>query len=231
MTHRLDTLSERETPEGVVLRLRVAGPWARGLALALDQVVRSVALSFLAGPLALVGDAGTGLLMLCAFLLEWLYPVAFELGFGGRTLGKAALGLVVVMEDGTPVSASASLLRNLLRFADLLPMGYLVGLISMTVDPSFRRLGDLAAGTVVVHQPARRAVPTLPEAAPVAVPVALRPEEQRAIVDFAARSAGWSAERRAELAAILEPLAGGPAGEAVRRLFGMARWLQGECGG
>lgn len=231
MMPRLDTLSERETPEGVVLRLRVAGPWARGLALALDQFIRAMALSILAGPLALAGEAGAGLLLLCAFLLEWLYPVAFELGFRGRTPGKAALGLAVVMADGTPVSLSASLLRNLLRFADLLPMGYLVGLLSMTVDPSFRRLGDLAAGTVVVHQPARRTAPTLPEAAPIAVPVALWPEEQRAIVDFAARSAGWSAERQAELAAILAPLAGGPPVQAVRRLFGMARWLQGERGG
>lgn len=231
MTPRLDTLRERETPEGVVLRLRVAGPWARGLALALDQFVRAAALSLLAGPLALAGDAGAGLLLLSAFLLEWLYPVVFELGFHGRTPGKAALGLAVVMADGTPVSAPASLLRNLLRFADLLPMGYLVGLVSVTVDPSFRRLGDLAAGTVVIHRPPRRAAPRLPEATPVAVPVPLWPEEQRAIVDFAARSAGWSAERQAELAAILEPLAGGPPVPAVRRLFGMARWLQGERGG
>ncbi len=227
---RLDTVRQIETPEGVVLELRVAGPWTRGLALAIDQVVRSMVLSVAAGPLAFLGEAGMGMLLLLAFLMEWLYPVVFELRFGGATPGKTAMGLAVVMADGTPVTPAASLLRNLLRFADLLPMGFLLGLLTMSFDRSFRRLGDLAAGTVVVHRERLRPVGALPEARPLAVPAALLPEEQRAIIAFATRTSTWSPERAQELASTVPTLAGSPPGEAVRRLHGMARWLQGDRG-
>lgn len=225
---RLDTLRPIETPEGVLLELRVAGPWSRGLALAIDQMIRTTVLGFASAPLMFLGDAGVGLFLLLAFAMEWLYPVFFELRAGGVTPGKTAMGLAVVMADGTPVTPAASLLRNLLRFADLLPMGFLLGLLTMTFDRSFRRLGDLAAGTVVVHRERRRPVGRLPEARPVAVPTALLPEEQRAIVAFAHRTPTWSTERAEELAATVPQLAGSPPSEGVRRLHGMARWLQGE---
>lgn len=225
---RLDTVRHLETPEGVVLELPVAGPLPRALAWALDLALRMVAYSVAGTVFGTLGDTGMGLLLLFAFLLEWFYPVFFELWRSGATPGKSSLGLAVVMGDGTPVTPAASMLRNLLRFADLLPMGYLVGLVSMFVDPGFRRLGDLAAGTVVVHRERSPQPAALPPAPPAPVPVALTADEQRAIVAFASRSSTWSDERQQELAEILTDLAGGPPPAAVRRLLGMARWLQGE---
>ncbi len=223
----LDTVVRLETPEGVVLELPVAGPLPRALAWVVDLTLRMVAYTMAATVFGALGDAGMGLLMVAVFLLEWLYPVIFEVKSDGVTPGKAALGLAVVMDDGTPVTPAASLIRNLLRAADLLPMGYAVGLLTMTVDPGFRRLGDMAAGTLVVHRERSRPPAALPPADPVAVPVALSAEEQRLLVEFAARSATWGQERSEELAELLQPLAGGPPPTAVARLRGMARWLQG----
>ena len=175
-----------------------------------------------------LGDAGAGLLLLAAFALEWLYPVLFEVLRKGQTPGKQLMGLAVEHDDGTPVGWSASALRNLLRVADFLPFAYLGGLVVATGDPSFRRLGDLAAGTVVVYRSKPRAAQALPEVPVLAPPVPLRPVEQRALLDFAERCQGWSAERRRELADQLEPLTGATGDEGVRRLIGMARWVRGE---
>lgn len=223
---RIDTVRHIETPEGVVLELPVAGLLPRALAYAIDLMIRYFAISILATCAGLLGELGTGLTLIAIFLAEWLYPVVFELR-RGATPGKAAMNLRVLMANGTPVTPAASLTRNLLRAADLLPFGYLVGVSAMLVDPSARRLGDLAAGTVVVHHRRTRAVPRLPPATPEPVPVALSPDEQRAIVDFAARSPTWSQERREELVEPLKTLVGEPTNIAVRRLLGMARWIHG----
>jgi len=91
-----------------------------------------------------------GALLLLMFALEWGYFVASETLMSGRSVGKRALGLRVVTLDGLPVSFGSSMLRNLLRAADFLPSGYAVGLLTMTLDPRFRRLGDWAANTMVI---------------------------------------------------------------------------------
>ena len=95
-------------------------------------------------------------LMFLAFLLvqlaaEWSYFVLFEMVSGGRSLGKMAAGLRVVCDGGLPITLRASALRNLLRIVDYLPTSYLVGLTSIVVSPEGKRLGDLAAGTLVVR--------------------------------------------------------------------------------
>ena len=211
------------------MALPVAGPVIRGLAWSIDQLVRTavyVALA-VAGNVT-GGDAAEGLLYIAIFATEWFYPVVFELWTDGATPGKKALGIAVVHADGTPVGASASLLRNLLRAADFLPFAYLVGFAAMVTDHSFRRLGDLAGGTVVIHRPRRRPLPPLPVAAPLAPAVRLSLEEQRAIIAFAERSPGWTADRQRELADLAAPLLEGPADERVAKLHGMARWLLGR---
>uniref|UniRef100_UPI0025F2F3AC RDD family protein n=1 Tax=uncultured Thiodictyon sp. TaxID=1846217 RepID=UPI0025F2F3AC len=145
----LDTIRLNETPEGVDLGLRVAGPAPRALALAADGAIRLVILLALS-PLAALSGLGLGLSLIAVFLLEWLYPVTFEV-LSGATPGKRAMGLMVVHDDGTPVGLPASLIRNLLRVVDFFPLFYGVGLVCTLVDRDFRRLGDLAAGTLVVH--------------------------------------------------------------------------------
>jgi uncharacterized RDD family membrane protein YckC len=85
------------------------------------------------------------------FLLQWGYFVASELLMQGRSLGKAMIGLRVVRDGGLPVTLRESLLRNLLRMVDMLPSQYFVGLVSMVLSKDVRRLGDFAAGTIVIR--------------------------------------------------------------------------------
>lgn len=228
MREALDTVRRLETPEGVVLELPLAGPLVRGLAFAVDVLLRSTTYGFVLAPLAVLGQLGEGITLILLFVSEWFYPVFFEVLWSGQTPGKALFGLAVVEDNGTPVSWSSSILRNLLRFADFLPMAYLAGVASMIWQPNFKRLGDLAAGTVVVHRRRRRHSAALPESEVIAVPFALTVEEQRSLIDFASRSPRWSASRTEELASLLSPHVGGPPSVTVQRLHGMARWLRGE---
>ncbi|MCD1638978.1 RDD family protein [Stutzerimonas frequens] len=223
----LDNRLRVETPEGVDLLLRPAGLVPRALAFAVDLAIRGAILLALFISLGLLGKFGMGLGALLLFLVQWWYMVLFEVLNQGRTPGKHWLGLRVVHDDGTPVGWASSLTRNLLRFVDLLPFGYFLGALSCLGHPAFKRLGDIAAGTLVVYQekPAER--PALAPAEPVAPPVGLSLDEQRALISFAERQASLSPDRRRELAAILaEPLAT-TAEDAERTIQGIARALMG----
>ena len=137
------------------------------------------------------------------FALEWLYPTAFEVWFGGATPGKRSLGLIVLHDDGTPVRLPASLTRNLLRAVDFMPLLYGFGLVSMLLSRDFKRLGDIAAGTVVVYREAAVQHAAVPHAPPVPPPLPLPLAEQRAVLDLATRSGSLTAERAEELAALV----------------------------
>lgn len=217
----IDNLSSFETPEGVVLAIRPAGPVARGLAWALDALIRYVALFVLLFLLSLLGHSGIGLFLLAFFLLEWFYPVIFE-AIQGATPGKKALGLTVVHDDGTPVNWSGALVRNLLRTVDVLPGCYGFGLISMLIHPRFKRIGDLAAGTLVVYAPKPQRRHRLPDAEPIWPEFSLTVDEQRAIIDFAERSGELSRGRQQELAAYLSTL---PAEQARALILSYAQGL------
>ena len=205
----IDTIHAVQTPEGVDLALRVAGPVPRALAWGVDTFLQGgIALGLQIG-LGSFAGFGLGLYLIGLFALIWFYPVLFEVRAHGQTPGKRLLGLRVVQENGTPVGWSASVLRNFLLVADFLPLLYLAGLVSMVSDASFRRLGDLAAGTLVIYaeSPHLQATP-VPDVAPVAPRFALTLEEQAAVVAFAERASSLSAERAAELARIPRTLAG-----------------------
>ncbi len=223
----LDTLSPVETPEGIELGLHLAGPLPRMLAWMIDAIIRFAMLYALALGLSLLGAFGVGMLLIAVFLLEWLYPVAFELLMEGQTIGKRALGLRVLCDDATPVALSASVLRNLLRAVDFMPVFYGLGVTVMLSNRSFQRLGDLAAGTVVVYVERPRRRDTLPAAAPLAPPVALTAEEQQALIAFAERLRELSPERARELAALAGPLGIGRAPPTPERLVRFANWLAG----
>ncbi|HEX7732434.1 MAG TPA: RDD family protein, partial [Rhodanobacter sp.] len=147
----LDSVREIETPEGISLRLCPAGPLPRARAWMIDSLIRLVLLMLGMVPLSLLGTGGRGLAMLLMFALLWAYWVICELWLDGQSLGKRALGLRVVNLDGTPVTWLPSVTRNLLRVVDALPGVYGVGLASTLADPCARRLGDVVAGTMVVH--------------------------------------------------------------------------------
>lgn len=218
----IDTLRIFETPEGVDLELRLAGPAPRAAALAIDWAIRLV-LYLTLTPLMALSGLGIGLFLLALFLLEWFYPVFFELR-SGATPGKKAMGLVVVHDDGTPVGPSASVIRNLLRAVDFLPLLYGVGLVSMLIDRDFRRLGDLAAGTLVVYADRATGERHIPEQPPQAPDGHLDTELQQAILDLAERSPRLSRARCAELA-VLVIGDGERTEEAVDELLGLANWI------
>lgn len=224
----LDTRQSVATPEGVDLSLVPAGAVPRASAFAIDLLLRGVLLGAIALVLSMLGRFGTGLILLAAFLVEWFYPVAFEVLADGATPGKRALGLRVVEADGRPVGFAGSMIRNLLRTADFLPFLFGFGLLFMLFHPRFQRLGDLAAGTLVVWAPEAPQAPALPEAPPQAPACKLRLTEQKALIAYAERCPRLSPARQEELADILEPLTHARGATGVRRLQGMARWLAGE---
>lgn len=236
MAGLIDSSRALETPEGVVLELRLAGPSVRALAWAIDMAIRFAVYLGLGMLLPLLGGAGMGLWLITMFLVEWFYPVVFEVLARGQTVGKMALGIQVLCDDGTPVGWSASTVRNFLKFVDFLPVLYGAGLLSMLVQRDFKRLGDLAAGTLVVY--AERRVPRQlrPSAEPVAengesvalptLPLTL--EEQQALVAFADRRRELTAERAEELVDLLEPLTGITGPEAVNRVRRLASVYAGE---
>ena len=120
------------------------------------------------------GWFGAGVMFLAAFFLEWLFPAWCEARWNGATPGKRLLGLMVLNDDGSPVRWAAALTRNLLRAVDFLPFLYATGLAAMLVNRDFKRLGDLAAGTVVVYREGAHRRGADPAAAPLAPPAPLR---------------------------------------------------------
>jgi uncharacterized RDD family membrane protein YckC len=223
----VDTVRTIETPEGVELHLRPAGPVARLWAFLVDQVVVWAGLMFAGPALAFLGPLGLGLWFVLFFLAHWFYPVFFEVLGGGRTLGKRWLNLRVLMADGRPIGWGPSLLRNLLRFVDALPGAYTVGLVSILLTRDFQRVGDLVAGSVVVHDEARVQIPALPAAEPTPPPVPLSLEEQAALLAFAERSPRLTPARGEELADLLAPLTHAKGTAGLQAILGMARYLWG----
>ena len=223
----LDTRHQVETPEGIDLPLRPAGLMVRALAFAIDLGIRGVIMGVLFIALAFLGKLGMGLGSLLLFAISWWYMVLFEVLRQGRSPGKQWLGLRVVHDDGTPIGWSASLLRNLLRFVDLLPFGYFLGALSCLQHPTFKRLGDIAAGTLVVYSERPLSRPQLPDAEPRRSPVPLTLSEQRAVLGFAERQAELSPARVNELAALLAQPLHISAPKAVSELNGIARGLLG----
>lgn len=220
-----------ETPEGILLELRPAGLSARFYAFALDGVIRVAIIYAAAIGLLAFGGLGVAFWFILIFLLDWFYPVVFELTASGATPGKRVFGLRVVMDNGLPVTAAASVTRNLLRWADFLPFGYGFAIVTILLRGDCKRLGDIAAGTLVLHEP--RKVPRIAlDSVPPVVPVApLRPDDQAALVAFAARAPRLTSERLDELAALAAVVSGdagrsGP--EVTRRVLGVAQWALGR---
>jgi uncharacterized RDD family membrane protein YckC len=230
----LDTVVAAETPEGIVLELRPAGLSARFYAFLLDWFIRILiiyAAAILTVLMQALGGLGIGFWLLFVFMLEWFYPVVFELSRSGATPGKSIVGIKVVMDNGLPVTPAASFTRNLLRVADFLPFLFGAGVVSMLLRQDSKRLGDLAAATIVVHQPQRPPKLKLDDVAPVTPVVPLAPNDQAAIVALAARAPTLTAERLDELAALAAEVSGdgGKAGRNVtRRVLGVAQWAMGK---
>jgi uncharacterized RDD family membrane protein YckC len=239
---RIDTLQAIELAEGVEVRLRIAGPFLRGMALLIDLGVLAVVLIVAGILLALMGAAldmnmADGAASLIWFFAWWWFPVFFEASPWGATPGKRAMGLRVVQTSGAPITFAQALLRCFLRAADGMPflgagiagiptMGF--GLAACLATKRFQRLGDLAAGTVVIYDKVlpEPAVPAPPPMAAARPAMALRPEEVRAVVAFRERSGLWSEGRKAEIADHASEMTGGKGKVGVSRMMAIAHWLQ-----
>ena len=227
----LDTVVTAEAPEGIELVLRPAGIVARTYAFLIDALIRGTILMIAGIALGSMNRLGGALFLILLFLIEWLYPVLFELLPGSATPGKRAVGLKVLMDSGLPITPAASLVRNLLRTADFLPMLYGLGIVSMLLRPDFKRIGDLAAGTLVVHTNNMRLHGAIPEAAPRAPARTLSTHEQAVIVAWAGRATRLTPARFDELAELARPAVGRSShddGQATQRLLGVAQWLVGR---
>jgi len=224
----LDTEALHETPEGIALRLRAAGAAPRALAWLVDAGIRFGVFTVLATMLSFLGESGQGLLLILLFLLMWVYPIAFELLMDGQTPGKRVVGVRVVHANGTPVAFTASLIRNLMRTVDALPIGYAVGFFSCAIDPHARRLGDLVAGTIVIHVERAAHNATIPVVPGFVPALALPADEQAVVVAFAERAALLTEARQVELAALLPTLTRAQGALAVQRLLGYANQIIGR---
>jgi uncharacterized RDD family membrane protein YckC len=149
-----------ETPENVRFTYPAAGVGVRAIAYVIDLGIRllpvlaAMIILSLSGALLEVvkasGIARTALILL-VFGLQWGYYVLFETLWNGASPGKRAVGIRVVMDGGYPVTFTASAVRNLLRVFDALPYMYAFGIVAAFVSRKGKRLGDLAAGTIVVR--------------------------------------------------------------------------------
>jgi uncharacterized RDD family membrane protein YckC len=220
----LDTLLSYEVPEGVLLDYRLAGPVVRACAWAIDAAVRGVIYLVLVLAMSLLGGVGLALIGIGVFLIEWFYPVVFEMR-DGATPGKRAMGIYVIQDNGTPVTPSASVIRNFLRTADFLPLLYATGLLTMLVNRHFKRLGDLAAGTLVVYREQQKKRELLPQVDASKPPVELSESEQLTLLGFAERGEGLSLGRRQELAELLSEQTGKRGDAAVDLLYAYANWI------
>jgi uncharacterized RDD family membrane protein YckC len=173
---KIDCVVRVVTPENIEFEYLLAGPFQRLPAFLVDFFLRAAI--FLAAVMTgvLIGlplSGGLGVMMtavlglLSFFVLSWLYGTLMETHFNGRTVGKMLLGLRVISSDGRPINGSQAALRNLLRLSDFMPPlsltlfypdappadvipTFFVGLLTMTLTSRMQRLGDLAAGTMVV---------------------------------------------------------------------------------
>ena len=225
----LDTIYHVNTPEGVSLRLSPAGPVPRMYAWALDIVIRLAIYLILISFLAFFGKTGLGIFLILMFLLEWFYPVYYELLKNGQTPGKKTFGLYVTMENASPITPAASIIRNLLRFVDFFPLFYGFGFVSMLITRRFQRLGDLVANTVVLHKPLEYTQLDVQAVTPVTPSFSLNLGEQQALIRFQQRSPLLTAERAEELAQLTQPLIESKT-NGTANLLGIASWIMGNRG-
>jgi uncharacterized RDD family membrane protein YckC len=192
-----------ETPEHISVEFELAGIGSRFLAALMDSLLQLLLLLALALGVGQVvaltsGDESqmpliAGIVAVSSMLIIIVYYIAFEMTLGGQSPGKRLAKLVVVRDDGSPITFSESAIRNILRLVDILPIFYTVGMLSVFITGNCKRLGDIAAGTLVVkvrnlrQEDLGMAAPeaeTVAEAGPVSLPA--DPLVQRAALHLSA---------------------------------------------
>ncbi len=154
------------TPENIEVSYELAGIGSRFLAALIDHLLQLVILLAVWLVSGLVSQALSitrvfggsaplwvqAVLALMTFAILFGYFTTFEIMWAGRTPGKRAAGLRVVRDNGYPIDPFSSIVRNLVRLVDFFPPPYAAGLISIFVSQEYKRLGDFAAGTIVIKE-------------------------------------------------------------------------------
>ncbi|MBO7381431.1 MAG: RDD family protein [Neisseriaceae bacterium] len=230
--HFIDTISSVISPEAVEIELRPAGVWVRSRAFLLDFVIRIGlalgALFLMLWILPLTKGFSIGLYFIVIFIIYWLYPVLFEVFWHGQTPAKRVFGLRVVQDNGTPISFTQSLIRNLMRTADMLPMYYGLGMSVMLMHPQFKRLGDILSGSLVIYtdEPKIKINKQIFNGiTAIAPPIALTRNERLSLILFIERLPHLSVARQQELADELLRHSDIPANESIETLKSWAKFL------
>jgi len=151
-----------DTPELVSIEMPLAGIGSRFIALLIDYIIWSVAFFLLAMVGLLLSPAlkafnklsaqwAEAIFIFVIFLFNWGYFTLFEAFWNGRTPGKKMARIRVIQRSGRSIGLVESMARNLVRYVDQIPFFYAVGVITMFITRQHQRLGDLAAGTLVVR--------------------------------------------------------------------------------
>lgn len=217
MEHKIDIIA----PEKVTFSYEPAGLGSRFLAQLIDILIGAVFLtllllvyivlgSFLAADAPRVMLWITGFFLIIGFLAAWLYFILFEALMAGQTPGKRLAGIRVVDEAGRPPGFVAAVIRNLLRIADMLPMMYVAGMISILASKRNRRLGDMTAATLVIKDSPKNLRIDLPPAIDMQIPADVRlaarrlsPADYEQIRQFLVRRPNFTDESRHILSAKL----------------------------
>jgi len=232
------------TPEGVELRLQLAGLGSRFIAGGVDLVIMLILLGILAiitGPVAgLSGGVAGVVFVIGSFVILLFYPILFELLAGGQTPGKRMSHLRVLRDSGAPVDLPASAIRNLMRLVDGPLLLYLPSIVGIAVTKRNQRPGDIAAGTIVTReQPATKRPRKAPPPAPPG-PVepserwdtsAVTPQEVAAVRRFLERRASLERAARRELAVRLadglrSKVSSAPADLAPEQFLEELEWIK-----
>lgn len=186
----LDNSKTYITPEGTYLQLPLASVVTRARAWFVDFIIRVLLFLFVRYLTAPFGRLGDGIFLISIFLIEWLYPILFEMFYQGQTPGKKLMRIAVMHDDGSPISWRGSIIRNTLRFVDAFPFYYIPGILSMMLNSEFKRMGDLVAGTVVIYLPITTKIKKIDQEiryaklTPIAPDVELTPNEEDCIIRF-----------------------------------------------
>lgn len=154
-----------KTPEFVSLQFPLAGIGSRAAAFIIDQMILAAVyiVILIAFFLASKGMSSfsffyldqsfpIAMMIIAIFVIYWSYFFAFEFFSGGSTIGKKVIGIRVLQENGHSITLLASFIRNFMRIIDALPASYLLGFLTMFFHRKHKRLGDLVAGTIVIHE-------------------------------------------------------------------------------
>src|SRR5690625_857634 len=152
-----------KTTEFVSLQFRLAGLGSRAAAMIIDQILLTIVnmglifglVFMMESNLLMVGDSAgwfAAIWLLALFAINFGYFLVSEYFFNGKTIGKNIIGIRVIQENGHSITILSAIIRNLLRVIDVLPSGYFIGIILVFLHSKHKRLGDMAAGTVVVYE-------------------------------------------------------------------------------